>query len=59
MKYLAQITIQGQSKNGCYKFQSDSLDEIRAWAKSVGKAGDELLIMKNGDKLGNARTFTL
>lgn len=59
MEYLAQITIQGQSKNGCYKFQSDSLDEIRTWAKRIGKPGDELLIMKNGDKISTGRTFTL
>lgn len=56
-KYLAQVNI--QNNGGCYRFNSDSLDAIRAWAKSVGKTGDTLLILHNGDKLGNARTFTL
>lgn len=57
MKYLAQINI--KNNGGCYKFSSDSLDEIRAWAKKTGKEGDTLLILKNGDKMGNAKTFTL
>lgn len=57
MKYLAQINI--KNNGGCYKFSSDSLDEIRAWAKKNGKEGDTLLILKNGDKMGNAKTFTL
>lgn len=57
MKYLAQISI--KNNGGCYRTQSDSLDYIREWAKSTGKQGDTLLILKNGDKMGNARTFTL
>jgi len=55
--YLAQVTI--QNNQGCYRLNSDSLDEIRAWAKSVGKAGDELIIVRNGDKFSNARKFTI
>lgn len=57
--YLAQITIQGKSQNGCYRLNSDSLDDIRAWAKSVGKSGDELMIVRNGDSLKNARVITI
>ena len=57
MKYLAQVTI--QNNGGCYRFNSDSLDAIRAWAKSVGKAGDELFIMPNGKTAAEGRTFTL
>lgn len=55
--YLAQITI--QNNKGCYRLNSDSLDEIRAWAKSVGKSGDELMIVRNGDNLKNARIITI
>lgn len=57
MKYLAQVTI--QNNGGCYRFNSDSLDAIRAWAKSVGKAGDELFITPNGKTAAEGRTFTL
>lgn len=57
MKYLAQVTT--QNNQGCYRLNSDSLDEIRAWAKSVGKPGDELMIVRNGDTLANARKFTI
>lgn len=57
MKYLAQVT--KKNNGGCFRFNSDSLDEIRKWAKSVGTAGDELMILRNGDKLGNARKFII
>lgn len=56
MKYLAQIT---ESTGGCYRFNSDSLDDIRDWAKKIGKKGETLTILKNGDKMSNARTFIL
>lgn len=46
MKYLACVTL--QNNQGCYRFNSDSLDEIREWAKRVGVAGDTLTIMRNG-----------
>ena len=61
MKYLAQINIKTQygADGGCYKFQADSLDDIREWSKSIGKPGDELMVMRNGDKIGNARKFTI
>lgn len=63
MKYLAEVHIKntytGKFDQGTYAKSFDSLDEIRAWAKSVGKPGDELVIMKNGDKIGSARKFTL
>lgn len=55
--YLAQVTV--QNNQGCFRLNSDSLDEIRAWAKRVGKTGDELMIVRNGDKIGNARKFTI
>lgn len=57
MKYLAQVTI--KNNGGCFRFNSDSLDEIRGWAKRVGKPGDELMIVRNGDKLANARCITI
>lgn len=57
MKYLAQVTI--QNNQGCYRFNSDSLDAIRSWAKSVGKPGDELMIVRNGDTMANARKFII
>ena len=57
MKYLAQVTI--QNNGGCYRFSSDSLDAIRVWAKSVGKAGDELFIMPNGKTVADGRTFSI
>lgn len=60
MKYLAQVTLLSTGTNqGCYCFNSDSLDEIRNWAKRVGKAGDELTIMRNGGKLEDSRKFVL
>lgn len=59
MKYLAQITPEGKANNGCYCFDSDSLDDIRAWAKRIGKPGDELLIQPNGKNGTHSRTFTL
>lgn len=46
MKYLASVTL--QNNQGCFRFNSDSLDEIREWAKRVGVAGDTLTIMRNG-----------
>lgn len=55
--YLAQVTI--QNNQGCYRLSSDSLDDIRVWAKSVGRSGDQLMIVRNGDKMSNARTFTI
>lgn len=55
--YLAQVT--QQNNKGCYRLNSDSLDEIRTWAKSVGKAGDELMIVRNGDSLKNARKIII
>lgn len=63
MKYLAEVHIKniytGKFDQGTYVKRSDSLDEIRTWAKTVGKPGDELFIVKNGDKTRNGRTFTL
>lgn len=60
MKYLAQVTILHNGTNqGCFRFNSDSLDSIREWAKSVGKPGDVLLIQPNGKTLADSRTFTL
>lgn len=60
MKYLAQVTILHNGTNqGCFRFNSDSLDEIRSWALSVGVAGDTLLIVPNGKPLSSGRTFTL
>lgn len=63
MKYLAEAHIKntytGKFDQGTYVKSSDSLDGIRDWAKSVGKPGDELFIVKNGDKIGNGRTFIL
>lgn len=55
--YLAQVTI--QNNGGCFRKQSDSLENIRTWARSVGRPGDSLMIMRNGDKLANARHFVI
>lgn len=57
MKYLAQINI--QNNGGCYRFNSDSLDEIRSWAKATGKTGEQLMIVRNGDNIKNARIITI
>lgn len=56
-KYLAQVNI--KNNGGCFRFNSDSLDTIRVWAKSVGTTGDELFIMPNGKTVKDGRTFTL
>jgi len=55
MKYLAQINI--QNNGGTFRTQSDNLDDIRAWAKRLGKPGDKLLIVRNGTS--ESRTFDL
>lgn len=57
MKYLAQVNV--QNNGGCYRFNSDNLDEIRIWAKRVGKTGDTLLIQPNGKNATKSRSFTL
>jgi len=59
MKYLAQITPEAKASNGCYRFDSDSLDDIREWAKRIGKPGDELLIQPNGKNGLAARKFII
>lgn len=60
MKYLAQVDILHTGRNlGCYRFDSNSLDEIREWAKRVGKPGDELIIQPNGKNGRHARKFVL
>lgn len=56
-KYLAQINL--ANNGGTYVMCSDSLDEIRDWAKAKGRNGDTLFIMKNGDKIGNGRIFEI
>lgn len=56
MKYLAQVNV---AAGGCYRFNSDSLDAIRDFAKTVGQKGDVLTILRNGDQLKNARTITI
>lgn len=57
MKYLAQVT--QQNNQGCYRLNSDSLEEIRGWAKKVGKPGDELTIQPNGKNALSARKFII
>lgn len=57
MKYLAQVNLQGQG--GCFRKNSDSLDDLRTWGKAVGSPGDSLIIVRNGDSLTNARHFTI
>lgn len=60
MKFLAQVTILHAGTNqGCFRFNSDDLNAIREWAKSVGKPGDELMIVRNGDTLKNAKYLTI
>lgn len=56
-KYLAQVNC--ANNGGCFRKNSDSLDEIRQWAKSVGRPGETLLIQPNGKDSTHARTFTL
>jgi hypothetical protein len=55
-KYLAQVN---SADGSCFCKTDDSLDAIRTWARQVGKVGETLLVMKNGDFLKNAKTFTL
>lgn len=63
MKYLAEVHIKnvytGKFDQGTYARSFDDLDTLREWAKSVGKTGDELMILRNGDKLGNARKIII
>lgn len=56
-KYLAQVNV--KNNGGCFRFNSDSLDAIRDWAKTVGTAGDTLFIRPNGKAIKDGRTFTL
>lgn len=63
MKYLAEIHIKnqhtGEFNQGTYCRSFDDLDALRTWAKSTGKPGDELLVLRNGDKLANAKRIVI
>lgn len=47
------------SKSGTFHKVVDSLEEVRAYAKANGKPGDTLTILRNGDKLANARVIVI
>lgn len=55
--YIAEIII--QNNGGSFHKVFDTLDQVRAFAKEVGKHGDLLRVMRNGDKLANAREITI
>lgn len=54
--YLAQIDCK---EGGCFRFDSESLDEIREWAKRVGNKGETLTIQRSGEKASTARVITI
>lgn len=47
------------SASGTYHKVCETLDEVRAFAKANGKPGDKLTILRNGDKLENARVIII
>lgn len=54
--YLAQIDC---TAGGCLRFNSESLDAIRDWAKRVGSKGEKLTIMRSGTTIKEARVITI
>lgn len=54
--YLAQID---SSAGGCFRFNSESLDAIRGWAKRVGSKGEKLTIMRSGTTIKEARVIVI
>jgi hypothetical protein len=55
--YITEIII--QNNGGSYRALLDSLDQVRAFAKENGRVGDMLRVLRNGDKLGNAREIII
>lgn len=53
--YLVDIS----SASGTYHKVCETLEEVRAFAKANGKPGDKLTILRNGDKLANARVIII
>jgi hypothetical protein len=53
--YLVDIS----SSQGTYHAVCDTLDDVRAYVKANGKPGDKVTILRNGDKLGNARVIII
>jgi len=57
MTYLVNIVC--ANNGGTFSSSFDSLDEIRAYAKANGTKGDELVILRNGDCLKNAKRIII
>lgn len=54
--YIDQIDCKA---GGCFRKSTESLDEIRNWAKSVGNKGETLTIMRSGTTIGEARVIII
>lgn len=46
--YVANIIPNGNFNNGSYHELFNSLDDLRVWARKIGKPGDHLRIHRNG-----------
>jgi len=57
MKYLVNIVC--KNNGGTFSTSVNTLDEIREYAKKNGAAGDELVILRNGDCLKNAKRLVI
>lgn len=55
--YLVDVVI--QNNGGTFHKCCETLEEVRAYAKQVGKPGDLVRILRNGDKLANAREIVI
>lgn len=55
--YIAEIII--QNNGGSYHNTFNSLEEVRAFAKANGKAGDLLRVLRNGAQLGTAKEIII
>lgn len=55
--YLVDVVI--QNNGGTFHKCCETLEEVRAYAKQAGKPGDLVRILRNGDKLANAREIVI
>ena len=53
------VNIVCKNNGGTFSTSVDSLDEVRAYAKKNGNTGDELVILRNGDCLKNAKRIII
>ena len=55
--YIAEIILHGNQ--GSFHKVLNSLEEVRQFARAVGSKGDLLRVLRNDDKLANAREIVI